>query len=195
MARFGEAPCKGGYLAALPERVLRELDVPTLFLAAGTCGMLHGLARVLVPLDGTAYAESMIPLARDLLPEGSGSLHLLLILPGQAWSRAVRHLRGLPTSRAAAEAYLDRVAARPELAGVDVERSLLVGVDPAAAIDRVAHEINASLVAMMARDHGPLGRAVLGSITHQLLKDLRVPLLAWRSPARAHLAKATPSAN
>ena len=188
MARFGAAPCTAGYLAALPERVVRELDVPVLFLRAGTCLMLRGLKRVLVPLDGSAYAEAILPLARELLPAQSGSIHLLVVIAAHGASRALRPRRPRLASRAAAEAYLDRVAARPELAGTRVERTILEGVDPAQAIESVAHEARANLVALMTRDRGLLGRTLLGSITHRLLADPHVPLLLWRSPVRARTA-------
>ena len=188
MARFGAAPCTTGYLAALPERVLRELDVPVLFLRAGTCLMLRSLKRVLVPLDGSAYAEAILPLARELLPAQSGSMHLLVVVAARGSGSALRPRRPPISSRAAAEAYLDQLAARPELEGTRVERTILEGVDPAEAIESVAHEAHASLVAMMTRDRGGLGRLVLGSITHRLLADPHVPLLLWRSPVRARTA-------
>ena len=193
VARYGEARCKAGYLATLPERVVRELDVPVLFLAAGTCQMLHGLERVLVPLDGSRYAESILPLAREFLPPESGSLHLLLVVPAHTTLNALRHGRGPLASRKNGEAYLDSVAARPELAGIRIERTVLEGVDPAEAIQSVAQSAHTSLVAMMTRDRGALERMVAGSVAHRILKELRVPLLLWRSPARARAASPTSS--
>ncbi len=186
VARYGDAPCRAGYLAPLPERVVRELDIPVLFLRAGSCLMLRGLTRVLVPLDGSGYAEAILPLARDLLPAQSGSLHLLVVVRARGGLRPRRSHLG---SRADAEAYLDAVAARPELEGTRVERTILEGVDPAEAIEDVARSAHASLVAMMTRDRGALGRLVLGSITHRLLADPHVPLLLWRSPARVRAAR------
>ncbi len=191
VARHGAAPCPAGFLAPLPERVVRELDIPVLYLNAGTCIRLHGLERVLVPLDGSGYAEAILPLARDFLPPHSGSIHLLLVVPARGSVAALRHPRGIAT-RAAGGAYLDGVAAQPELAGIRVERTVLVGTDPAESVAGVARDARANLIAMMTRDHGALGRILLGSVTHRLLKDPPTPLLLWRSPSRA---RARPAAD
>ncbi len=190
VARFGDGRCKAGYLAPLPERVVRELDIPILFLAAGTCAHLHGLDRVLVPLDGSSYAESVLPLAREFLPAASGTLHLLLIVPVHPGWHPWRQFRGLPSSLASGERYLDAVAARPELDGVRIERTVLAGSDPAESVETVAHAVHASLVVMMTHDRGALLRLVMGSVTHRLLKELDIPLVLWRSPARARAARA-----
>lgn len=181
VARFGEEACPSRHLAALSERVMREAEIPVLFLPPSACALLHGLNRALVALDGSQQAEAILPLVRRLLPATGGTVHLLAVVP-----RHLHRRQGVSlVSHDGAEHYLISVARRPELRDVTIEHSVLIDMDPADAIQLAAQRTNANFVAMTTRGHSGLWRLLLGSVAHRVLEELRVPLLVWHPGAAA----------
>lgn len=183
VARNGTAPCQAGYLAALPERVVWELEIPVLFLRAGTCHLLDELERAVVLLDGSDYAEKMLPLVQRLLPP-TGRLHLLLVLPPHAPPVLLGGSSPRITTRTEGEAYLDGLTGRPELTGAEVDWTVSAGAPLADAIHDVVASARANVVSTMVRRPGPLAAILRGAGGH-VLADLLVPLLLWRSSASA----------
>lgn len=180
IARLGYEACPSGRLARLPERLMREARVPILFLPADTCAMLHGLDRSLVLLDGSRQSESMLPLVRQLLPRHGAAVHLLVVMPSRVRMDVLRHRGVSLISHDDAEHYLTAVAQRPALEGVHVEHTVVTGIHPADAIQRVAERVHANFVAMATRGYAALPRFLLGSVVPRVLGELRVPLLLWR---------------
>lgn len=184
VARYGDAPCRSGYLRPLPERVVRDLTIPVLFVRADTCPMLGDLACVLVLLDGTRYAEVMLPLARRLVNATAGRLHLLVTVRPHAVPAVMQGRSPRLTSRTEAEAYLESVARGPELSAIDVDWTVVVEADTIDALRSVTERARANLAATMVRGQGLLTRAFRVD-TRRILEGLSVPLLAWHSPGRA----------
>jgi nucleotide-binding universal stress UspA family protein len=133
--------------------------------------------RILVPLDGSALAEAILPAARSLA-ERLGARLLLLHVPEQAPPAVVHgepHLGDVPE----ALAYLERQADALRAGGVEVESHVHERPvdDVPTAVDMHTHELDADLIAMCAHGRGNIRSRVLGSIAERILRGGSVPIL------------------
>lgn len=133
------------------------------------------MRRVLVPLDGSPWAESILPDARRLAgPDGE------LILVREESSNRYDGASGTSTDRPAAEeveTYLARLAAalRTERVRVRVER--LSGYDAAVAIDAAAIRFKVDMIACATHGRSPYGRMLWGNVAWRALTRSPVPVL------------------
>ena len=139
------------------------------------------LDTILVPLDGSALAESALPRATELA-EASGA-RLLLLRAAEAHT-----LQGVdPTDAqvrvvAEAEAYLTRAAERVHVQGLGrVETSVWYGPAPYAIVEAAEHH-HADLIVMTTHGRSGLGRLILGSVAETVLRGTRTPILLLRAP-------------
>jgi nucleotide-binding universal stress UspA family protein len=182
---------------SVADRVMRESPRPVVLIPPGTDdtrGRQIQLDRVLVPLDGSAFALA----ADDQLVElrGGSQLEYVLLevvtsgfvelappgLSGLADDMAIPDAySGLPDiarARAAAEQRLNGVADRLRAQGAKSVRVRVVeAADPAAAINRAVREELADFVAMSTRGSSGLKRFVLGSVAEKVVRESVVPVL------------------
>ncbi len=140
---------------------------------------------VLVPLDGSPYAEAALPCAVTLA-QASGSgirpLSVVEVLAGGAYADRLAALvgDGLRAYRQRAAARLDEEAAQAAAAyleapraqapaGVAVAMQLLRG-DPATCLIDEAEGAGVDLVVMTSHGRGGLRRLVLGSVADRLVR-------------------------
>lgn len=133
---------------------------------------------ILVPLDGSVLAESVLTRAVELAKDGA---RLILVRAAEAHT--------LPIADAAeaqvkvvgeAEEYLAGVKARLEKAGVArVETSVWYG-PPADTIVEAARFRNADLIVMSSHGRSGLGRLVLGSVAESVLRGTTTAILLIR---------------
>jgi nucleotide-binding universal stress UspA family protein len=150
------------------------------------------LAKVLVPLDGSALAESALPTAIDLLGgEPTATLQLLraaeapTMLGSDPIESQVRVVRE-------AEDYLEAVAARLKGGGVKgVKTSVWYG-PPAPAIVEAARVGKVDMIVMSTHGRTGLGRLVLGSVAESVLRGTHKPILLVRD-AGAPIEKLGPA--
>lgn len=129
--------------------------------------------RILVPLDGSPFAEWALPFAEAIVRH-RGRLVLVRavqahVLPGGDEPEAQRR------TVAEAERYLAAVAGRLQVAA-----PAEVGVYYGSAAEGILAEIglrDAGLVVMATHGRGGLGRAVLGSVADEVLRHAPVPVL------------------
>jgi nucleotide-binding universal stress UspA family protein len=182
---------------SVADRVMRESPRPVVLVPPGTddiSGKRIQLRRVLVPLDGSAFALAAVD--QVLALRGGRGMEYVLIevvtsgfadvappgLAGLAEGTAVPEAySGLPDiarARAAAEERLNRVADRLRAQGVPAARVRVVeAADPAAAISRAVREELADFVAMSTRGLSGLKRFVLGSVAEKVVRESVVPVL------------------
>lgn len=123
-------------------------------------------APIIVPLDGSSLAESALPTAQALARAFSSYIVLVRAVTEEA-------------NVAAGRAYLDRLAALTELAGVPAQCFCRIG-DPLSVIERVWREQYGSLVVMAS--HGKLGPhwTYFGSLAARMLELVEAPILVVR---------------
>ena len=153
--------------------------------------------RVLIPLDGSELAETILPFAERIAGPVDAEVVLLAVVEPLS---AVAGLAAggvvgpdaLLLRQMEAKHYLARVASRLETKGLRVRTHLGLGV-PAAEIVGVAHSEGADLIAMTTHGRSGLGRAVFGSVAEAVLRTASVPVLMIRMTARAAAAKEVPA--
>jgi nucleotide-binding universal stress UspA family protein len=139
---------------------------------------------LLVPLDGSPFAEHALPLALAVARRSGAALHLVSVVApvAEAFTEVVYfapselqdHLRQQQ------QAYLARTAERLRgLAEVTVDTQVLEG-DVSSLLARHAEQSGADLVVMATHGRGAFGRFWLGSVADYLLRHLTLPLLLTR---------------
>jgi nucleotide-binding universal stress UspA family protein len=140
---------------------------------------------IVVPLDGSPFAERALPWALRLARRAGATLELVrghvlyaLTQPAAAW--APFDPAAEADSKQEERAYLDAIARR--LAGaapVSISKTLVDGLESEGILGRV-REGRADLVVMATHGRGPLGRFFLGSVADVLVRETSVPVLLVR---------------
>jgi nucleotide-binding universal stress UspA family protein len=142
------------------------------------------IRSVLVPLDGSPFAEHALPLAVTIARQARAKLRLLTVHrppPAPlAADDAKIYLEADLASRRAERLYLRQQAERLRSEGL---RSVLTAVlDPPVA-DAIAEYVRANdvdLIVMTTHGRGALSRLWLGSVADRLVRTLTVPVLLIR---------------
>jgi len=148
------------------------------------------MKRIVVPLDASPVAESVLPVVADLARAGGGSIRLLRVepLPDNCVDADGRVVAYADQEMARLEAegldYLRTVAAR--LGGIPIESCVRFG-DPLTEILKEADAFNADLIAVTTAGRSGLGRTVLGSVAERVFRKAETPVLLYR-PSRTDLA-------
>jgi nucleotide-binding universal stress UspA family protein len=164
------------------------------------------MKTILVPLDGSALAEQVLPYVRTLAPLLGARVRLLNVIvddqregmmaEGIAASYGVidplatqreREHRSLTTLTHHAEGYLDSHAALLRGQGIDVEIDVRCG--PAAdVIIEAADGLHISMIAMATHGYSGLRRWALGSVTDRVVHATATPVFVVRGSKPAPAA-------
>lgn len=144
---------------------------------------------ILVPLDGSPFAEQALPIATEYARRTGALLQLALVhhpVPALATALEVPEIESQldEEARAREQSYLTSLVDR--LSGtrnVPVTSVVLDG-GVAEALQRHIEATGTDLVVLTTHGRGPLSRFWLGSVADQLMRRLHVPLLFVR-PAEA----------
>jgi nucleotide-binding universal stress UspA family protein len=138
--------------------------------------------KVMVPLDGTTFAEHALPLARSIARRSGAELHLVAVVPpltggyteGVFFSTAELDAEAVERQ----EAYLDGVRERLG-EGLHLTTAVLEG-DIATSLSAHAAARDVELVVMATHGRGPLARFWLGSVADQVMRFSHLPILLVR---------------
>jgi nucleotide-binding universal stress UspA family protein len=122
--------------------------------------------HLLVPLDGTPFAESALPVARVLANALGADITVCLVLPGAH----------APSSTREPLDYLQRVATEQQDLGVESHTSFQVG-DPASQILELVRDAGFDLAVMATHSRTAPARGLLGSVADQVLHSSPVPVV------------------
>ena len=144
--------------------------------------------RILIPLDRSATAESIVPTVMAAARSEGATVRLL-------------HVEPVPQNCVDGDgriiAYADQEMARVEAEGLDYLRAVALPFqdvavectvrfgDPVTAILREADDFEAEMIAVTTAGRSALGRVLLGSVAEHVVRKARAPVLLMR-PARAH---------
>ena len=146
-------------------------------------------ATILLATDGSEEAELAATTAADLAERTNSELHVVTVghmppvfyeSPG-AWALDP-DLRGRMGGRAEEEARtkLDEQVQRVREAGGEVAGAHARLGRPDAEIVRLAEELGAGLIVLGSRGLGPLRSALMGSVSHSVVRHARCPVLVVR---------------
>src|SRR5262245_22580729 len=142
--------------------------------------------RILVPLDGTAVAEAVLPVVADTARGAGATVRLLHVAPiPEAVIASDGHVLAYSDqemSRAESEA-MDYLAAQElRIGDVATERAVRFG-DTVDEILREAEAFDADQIVFTTGHHGGLGRLLLGSTADQVCRRTALPVVIVKPPA------------
>jgi nucleotide-binding universal stress UspA family protein len=151
--------------------------------------------RILVPLDGSARAESALPVAVEIAREHAATLILAHVVPGPELTCATPldaddlelEQRVIHRNQRVAGEYLDRLRTSLAASGLTVRPLILHGDRVPDRLARAAEQEHADLVVLTA--HGRAGRTEYpcGSVAASLIERASLPLLLLREAPRQML--------
>jgi nucleotide-binding universal stress UspA family protein len=137
--------------------------------------------RALIPLDGSAVAESIVPFILEIAGPLDMQVALVRVIvptPPLAVEGAVV-FDDVEKLRADAEAYLAGVAAELRTKGVRVTTTVRQG-EPVEQILAAARAAEADLIAMTTHGRSGLSRLLFGSIAAAVLTRAEIPVFMMR---------------
>jgi nucleotide-binding universal stress UspA family protein len=189
MATHGRTGLPHLLYGSVAEALLARSRVPVLLVPAkpGQAPMspFDPIApRIVVALDGSAFAEAALPTAREMVGPGGELILVRVELPPDRVQRdtsgkVVAYLDQLEAGfRREATNYLDSVAGQLKRDASGLRMSVLVRVgEPAQGIVLAAAERAADLVVMATHGRTGLRRAVLGSVAGEVVRTGSTPVL------------------
>lgn len=188
MSSHGHAGASRLWLGSVADELVRHSTTPLLVNRPGDVAEVGptSVRHILVPLDGSSLAESVLGPVTDLAKATGATVtlaHVVAIV-------TVLGPRILPLVQAELEpeleraaAYLERVATRLRDEGLEVETRAVHGKTPALALPEMARNQNVDLIAMATHGYGGLKRTLLGSVADKLLRSSSLPILLTRPAA------------
>jgi nucleotide-binding universal stress UspA family protein len=143
--------------------------------------------RVLVPLDGSALAEAILPFVLQIAGPLDLEVILVRVMP-HIMPHAIEDTRHFMADDVAARLeeareYLGGVATDLHGRGVRVTTDARHG-DPVAELVAAARETGADLIAMTTHGRSGIGRLLFGSVAEAVLRQAEIPVLMMRLTAR-----------
>ncbi len=155
--------------------------------------------NILVPLDGSARAESVLPMAARLARNTKGMLVLVRVvsLATDYWPAITTPYPSMAQAAvdgelAEAESYLATIASSPELAGVAVKTVTQFG-PVASTILSVASSYAADLIMICSHGYSGVTRWLIGSIAEKIARYATTPVLILREGSQLPLRLAAGS--
>jgi nucleotide-binding universal stress UspA family protein len=156
------------------------------------------MKTILVPLDGSAVAEQVLPFVRRLAPILTARVHLLVVITDAQKQHLIAQFAAAPAGvvgqyetdwhwerRAymqlahAAEAYLTEQAQALRTANLDVTFEVTSGASAERIVDVATNEPQA-LIAMATHGYSGLRRWTLGSVADKVIQATRTPIFLVR---------------
>ena len=200
MATHGRDGLARLFSGSVAEEVLHHTTRPLMLIRAGDdaaapAAPLPTGARVLVPLDGTPFAETALEPARDLARLLEGEVVLLSVItppPPPAMSElsfaAAPYVDfDLDEAQRESQAYLERIAQEYGIDPAQTRASVETGGTTEGIIESIG-EIGAAVVVMATHARSGLGRLFFGSTATDILHQITVPLVLLRVDDDAELA-------
>lgn len=191
MATHGRSGLSRWVLGSVAEKVLHAAPVPLLLVRPNgpldPAAPLPAIRTILVPLDGSIFAEQALESAFGIARATGAALLLVSALPVPDDMAATDS--GMTPAPVPAEyqaeveqltGYLEKQAQRLRQAGITVETQIVNG-RPADAILRAGAEAPADLVVMATHGRSGLQRLWLGSVAMKVVQGATLPVLLVRA--------------
>ncbi|MGE5732197.1 MAG: universal stress protein [Gemmatimonas sp.] len=177
MSTHGRTGIRRTWLGSVASGVVRHTSAPVLMVrppsepdATHRVATESPFANIVIPLDGSAFAEQVLPHAISVAWTSTGRLVLLRVVESrEKSSAAIRQ----------ASAYLNDVASRMRSECSSVDARVEVHSSPGAAILACAAALERPLVAMASHGRG-LSRLFLGSVADEVVRGTAGAVLMIR---------------
>jgi nucleotide-binding universal stress UspA family protein len=194
MTTHGRGAFSRFWLGSIADTLVRCAPMPILLLrphqTPPDLDQMPEMKHILVPLDGSALAERILPPATALGALTNAAFTLLQVVAPEAagyetdWPTARLAAGTLKAIQAAAQTYLDHVAERLGAQSLVVHTAVIVGQTAPAILD-YAHDHGIDLIALATHGRSGAARILLGSIADKTLRGATMPVLLYRPPKEA----------
>lgn len=169
-------------LGSVSDYLVRHLNIPLLLLHAHSNGdalpRAVSFKRVLIPLDGSELASSILPVAESVAGAWQPEFRLVRVLAPPS------HLSSGPGTidepKLEARRYLETVAGPLRDRGLKATTEVLGHRKVVAAILQEAAARECDLIAMSTHGRGGLSRLVLGSVADKVVRSADIPVLVYQ---------------
>ena len=173
-------------LGSVTDYLIRNTNTPVLVVKppASFIGATpeETVARIVVPLDGSAMAEQILPEVVPLALALNASVDLLHVLVSLTYSQKRIKQAGLPwwdADIASANAYLAEQAAYLAKEAVNVNKAVILSDNVPAAILDYAARVDANLIAIATSGIGGMSRFVFGTVADEVTRKSPTSLLVF----------------
>jgi nucleotide-binding universal stress UspA family protein len=190
MATHGRSGLNRFLLGSVAEKVLRGSTNPLLLVRATEAAKAEGEAgfkAIIVPLDGSELAESVLPMVADVAKKLGLEVTLFRTfhIPYNAYAGdegfyAVNYDELITAVRDEANEYLEKKAAEVKKLGVEKVSCLTKEGMAGDEIISLANKTPGGLIAMCSHGRSGVKRWVLGSVTETVVRHSRDPVLISR---------------
>ena len=190
MSTHGRGGLSRWLLGSVAEKVLHALPVPLLLVRSQEGEMLPAeftppeYRSLLVPLDGSAFAEQALARAEEIAAALGARITLITAVPEGPVLGELVTPPALPTiwedEANRMKAYLDGVAERLRAVGLTVDTRVEHGA-PADVLLHAAEAVQADLVVMATHGRSGLPRLWLGSVAMKTVQVCHRPVLLVRA--------------
>ena len=147
--------------------------------------------KILVPLDGSALAEEVLPFVLDMTRCMGCQIVLLQVLTHKSYDYLLKSASLLASLQESEETdacgYLGPLANRLKDEGFDVSADVVAATGSVAdAIIEFTHRIGADLIAMSTHGRTGPARWALGSVADRVVRGAGVPVLLIHPSSASH---------
>jgi nucleotide-binding universal stress UspA family protein len=174
-------------LGSVTDSLIRRTTIPVLVVKPSTSYLnpraIEAFKRIIVPLDGSALAEQILPRVLELAKLAEAEITLLGVLVPQSYSQKEIYDPSLPwwsKDITQAQSYLFGVAATLRREGVTVTTEVVIGENVASAIGDYASREKADLIAIATHGRGGLARLIRGSVADAVMHSSRISMLVFK---------------
>ena len=173
-------------LGSVTDHLIRRTNIPVLVVKAAASFIdatpEQSFSRVVVPLDGSALAEQILPEVASLASRLNSTISLLRVLTPVTYSQQQVMQPGLPwwdNDIAIADACLARAESYLMGEGLKVTKDVVLSDDVATAILEYLARTKADLVAIATSGQGGMRRLVLGTVADEVTRKAQSSVLVF----------------
>lgn len=185
MASHSRVNRKHAALGSVTEYLIRRSNIPVLVVKGRPSFVgptdAETFSTIVVPLDGSELAESILPATKKLARMLHSNINLVHVLTPGMYSQQQTAEAVLPwweTDIGTARDYLGRIAADLVEAGLAVTTDVLLSDDIAASILDYGARVNADIIAIATSGTGGMSRFVFGSVADEITRRSSISLFA-----------------
>jgi len=180
------------HLGAITNKILQKSRIPILLIRSKELEAVlreKELRKILVPLDGSQFAEGIVPYVEDLTEGMDNEVILIRVIEPVQIPDVVRYTAGFDekryekelTSKAEREAkrYLSKKESALRNKGVKVSSASLLGM-PAQTILQYAEDNSVSLIALSTHGFSGITKWAYGSVASKITESSSKPVLLVR---------------
>jgi nucleotide-binding universal stress UspA family protein len=174
-------------LGSVTDSLIRHTTIPVLVVKPSTSYLnprvIEAFKRMIVPLDGSALAEQILPRVLELAKLEEAEITLLSVLVPQSYSQREIFDPSLPwwsKDITQAQSYLFGMATKLRREGVTVTTDVVIGENVATAIGDFASRERADLIAIATHGRGGLARLIRGSVADAVMHSSRISMLVFK---------------